>query len=198
MKFGLRKISVEISFLFCIFVCLLVAFDKSGTVLLCFVFILFHELSHILAMCVCGVNIKRIAFEPFGIYIEKSQEPLSAKRSFMILISGCAFNFAACFFFALLFHFFKNKIFLNCALINFSLFIFNALPIKNLDGGEALLLLLGELKLAENPLNTVKIISLICCFCLFALCIILCAKVRFNPSLIIVSLYLSFSLFLSS
>ena len=198
MSFKIKEISIEITFLFCIFLCFIVAFDKSGSVLLCFIFILFHELSHILTMCFCGVKINTVAFEPFGIYIEKQEKYLSPKQNYLILISGCVFNFAAFFCFALLFYFSQNKNFLNCSLINFSLFIFNALPIRNLDGGEALLLLLSEFELAQNPLNTVKSISLVCCACLFVLGIILCVKVRFNLSLIIVSLYLSFSLFLGS
>ncbi len=198
MSFKVNNVTINISFLFCIFVCFMVAFDKNGTVLLCFIFMLFHELSHIIAMIFCRVKIKKLYFEPFGIYIEKEEKSLNAKQDFLVLISGCFFNFAACFCFAVAFFALKNATFLKCALINFALCIFNALPIKNLDGGDVLLLLLNELKSVKNPLNTVKIISLICCFGLFVLGVIICAKVRFNPSLIIVSVYLAFSLFLSA
>ena len=198
MKFTIRKTKVEITFLFCIFISLLLAFDKSGNVLLCFVFIVFHELSHVVAMHFCAVKIKRIAFETFGIYIEKEEKELSASKNFLILLSGCAFNFSACFCFVTAFCLSEKNIFLKCAIINFSLFAFNALPIKNLDGGDMLYLLLNEFELVKNPLNTVKSMSLATCALLFVLGVILCVKVRFNPSLIIVSLYLSFSLFLSS
>lgn len=197
MRFCIGKTNVEVTFLFCILISFLVFFDKDYTVLFCFVFILFHELSHIISMLFCGVKIKSIAFEPFGIYIEKEEINLSATKNFLILVSGCAFNFGACFSFVIAFCVFKRIIFLKCAVINFSLFVFNALPVKNLDGGDTLYLILNEFKKVKNPLNTVKIVSVTVCALLFALGIILCVKVRFNPSLIISSVYLAFSLFLS-
>lgn len=198
MSLSVKNINIQITFLFCIFLCLIVAFDKTGNVFLSVLFIILHELSHIIAMRLCGVKIKKVAFEAFGIYIEKDDYSPKYTQNLFILISGCAFNFFACFAFFALFLFWRNKIFLKSALINFSLCVFNALPVKNLDGGDALYLLLSELKLVKNPLTTVKIISFITCLCLFAAGIILCVKVRLNPSLIIVSLYLLFSLFIGS
>ena len=195
MSFKIGKTEFKISFLFCILLALLITFDSDNILFFTFIFALFHELSHILMMIILRQRVKEISFEPFGIFIKKEENESSFKADILIFSAGCIFNLFAFALFFLAYHFTGLKIFLKLFAINFILFAFNALPAKNLDGGDCLKLISEKYLSPENADKSGKIISAATAATLFATGMILCLKVGFNPSLLITALYLMFKTF---
>lgn len=103
-----------------------------------------HELSHLAVMTVFGVPVDEITFYGAGIRITspKTDEKGGIARV-LILLAGCAANFAA----ALLFWRFGN---LAAAAINMCTAIFNLLPLGELDGAMLLRTLLIKKCKPEN------------------------------------------------
>lgn len=196
MKLNIGKIELKISFLFCILLALLIVFDRENILSLTYIFVFLHESAHILTMILLGQRIKSVSLEAFGIFIQKQENKSGFMNDFLIMISGCLFNLFAFVIFYLLFQYNEKKLFLYSYCINFILFAFNILPIKNLDGGDITELILNRLLSTENADKSGKIISFITSIGLLIIGMILCLKVGFNLSLIITSLYLLFKSFM--
>ena len=127
---------------------LLSLLDKSGCVFLSVAFSLLHEIGHIAAMAICKERIKEISFYPFGISMKlSSSASLSTVEELFVLFSGCMVNLV---FIAT----FKSP---TIVYINTGIFIFNMLPIANLDGGRMLRLLLSA-GFGEKTGNKVSVI----------------------------------------
>ncbi len=144
MKVKIGDTELCISFLFAAMLSVLTAFDKSYSTIVCFFSILFHELSHVLMLCVFGVKINRIILNPFGVLIDCEDELLGKKKKIAVSAAGIVFNFSACVIFVLLYRILKKQILLNSAFVNFLLGALNALPVKNLDGGDIVGMILTE------------------------------------------------------
>lgn len=96
--------------------------------LLTLIFSLFHEIGHIVAMLYFGVKVREIEFSAGGICIRRRDCFLDYKHDAVILISGPIVNFAlAIVFYALGLY--------NPFVVNLGLFLINMLPLKYLDGG---------------------------------------------------------------
>ncbi len=133
VEFKIFKTKIQIGFLFTATLSLLSLMDKSGSVFLSVVFSLLHELGHITAMALCKEQIDSLAFHPFGISMKlKNFSSLSFGEEVFVLLSGCAVNLI----FAIL------PTTSTVTYINIGIFLFNILPIANLDGGRLVRLLL--------------------------------------------------------
>lgn len=133
-----------------------------------FALVLVHELGHLIAAILCKWNLKNITIYPFGgtIYFDDKLNR-SIKEEVFILISGPVFQIL--FFFFLYFLSVKGFItYRNINLIksyNYTLLIFNLLPIYPLDGGRLLNLFL-DLFLPLKRSNKITIfISIVILFC---------------------------------
>ncbi len=133
VEFTIFKIKIQIGFLFTATLSLLSLTDKSGSVFLSVVFSLLHELGHITAMALCKEQIESLAFHPFGISMKlKKSSALSFGEEVFVLLSGCAVN--------LIFILLPTP--KTITYINIGIFLFNILPIANLDGGRVMRLFL--------------------------------------------------------
>ena len=96
-----------------------------------------HELGHFLSAKILGVSVNKICIYPFGgISKVNSMINISLKKELVILIAGPIMQMIG---YALLCSFIHNKIELNLVTIyNFSILVFNLLPIYPLDGGKIL------------------------------------------------------------
>lgn len=101
------------------------------------IFVVIHELSHVLVAKFFGLQIEKIIFSLIGAKaVIKNFNLTIAWKKFWILIAGPFANlFLAIIFFS------QNNFFVGA---NFSLFIFNLLPIYPLDGGRILILILKK------------------------------------------------------
>lgn len=89
-----------------------------------------HELGHLAAICALGGTITGICFTVSGIKIEYNSACLSYVREFMCIIAGPVFGLLT----AIAAAHFNYNVFAG---ISFTFSIFNLLPAKLLDGGQA-------------------------------------------------------------
>ena len=133
VELSVFNIKIRISFLFVAMLSLLSLADKSGCVFLSVVFSLLHELGHITAMAICKEPIDSLTLHPFGISMKlKTSSALSFGEELFVLLSGCVTN--------LVFIILPTS--QTVTYINIGIFLFNILPIANLDGGRTVRLLL--------------------------------------------------------
>ena len=195
MKLKIRNTEIYISFLFSLLLSFLIAFDASLTVLVCFISIILHELAHTLMLCILKAPIRKLEFQPFGIYIEHSEYMLCRRQRLLVASAGVIFNLLFAVILMVIYIAGKNQTFLKISMINFLLFLFNSLPVKNLDGGDMLKVFL-ELRLGFDKGSRVfKRVSLITSILMMIAGAVVFLKFNHNPSLLIISLTLLFYCF---
>ncbi|MBQ3469106.1 MAG: site-2 protease family protein [Bacilli bacterium] len=99
--------------------------------------VVIHELGHFLSAKIMGIPVNKICVYPFGgISKVDSRINISLKKELIILIAGPLMQMIG---YVLLCPFISNNLELNLfTTYNFSLLIFNLLPIYPLDGGKIL------------------------------------------------------------
>lgn len=192
MKVKIGDTELCISFLFAALLSLLTAFDKSYSIIICFFSILFHELSHAVVLHAFGVRINRIILNPFGVLIDREDETLSKKKKIAVSAAGIIFNFSACVVFVLLYWILKKQILLNSALVNLLLGALNALPVKNLDGGDIAEIILIEKFGEKRGIKKLSALSVCVSLLLAAAGTAVFFAADFNPTLLILSANLLF------
>ena len=189
MHFKIGAVHWHISFLFCILLSLMLLFD-SGFMVPTMLTVCAHESAHLFAMHLCGVAVREVSLEPFGILVKKEQKQLSLGAALAVIYAGCALHLllgSAC---MVLFLLFQNRFVLSLAAINAVLLALNLLPIQGLDGGQGLLAVLRRFCSEEKAVAAAKITSLCTSGALFAFGMIICFKVRLNPSICLLALFL--------
>lgn len=119
-------IFIEESAIIVLFVCLLskIAREYLSNYYLCFLFIAFHELSHIVVAALFGSSIKRINIRLSGLSVNL-EKTFYGKKAVLIYIAGPLSNI-------ILANLFRN---INIIFeINVCLALINLVPIKPLDG----------------------------------------------------------------
>ncbi len=184
LKFTLFGIKFEISFLFTLFISLMLLTDKTGKLHLFFVGATLHEAAHIIMMSALKVKPLSVRLIPGGINIAE-RDIYTPLEQILILIAGPALNL----FLALCI---KG----DFAAINLGLFVFNMLPVLGLDGGRIIEILLLRV-FGHRTAETVLKINTFFLAALFAVLFFVLYKRQVqNPSLFIFSLYMLSSLFL--
>ena len=179
----------KVTFLFCIIVALLILFDNS-ILFYSFLMVCAHESAHLFAMHLCGVAVREVSLEPFGILVKKEQKQLSLGAALAVIYAGCALHLLLGCVCMVLFLLFQNRFVLSLAAINAALLVLNLLPIQGLDGGQGLLAVLRRFCSEEKAVAAAKITSLCTSGALFAFGMIICFKVRLNPSICLLALFL--------
>lgn len=149
--------------------------------------VLCHELGHLILMRCFSVDIASVTLLPLGIDIRPGTRLISYRRQAMISLGGAAVNI-------LLFLIFRlNSPFL--AYTNLLYAVFNLLPIKGLDGGEALFSLLSCIADEELCDRILKLTSIIFCILLWLAGIYILFILNGNISIFALSVFLCFSIF---
>ena len=152
---------------------------------------LIHELGHITAMKLKKHQIKEIKVSLFSIdIVDKSRNIVTYENDLFILAFGPLFNFIAAFISLLSFYFFHFSTLKICSCVNFSIGIFNLLPIFSLDGGQIVYIILSKYFSYKFSNKLLIIISILFLFPLSVLAILILLKSRYNFSLLFVCLYL--------
>lgn len=196
MKVRAFNIRFEISYtLICIFaICIIL--NQFKNFLFCILAVIIHESGHIALMCFFNSKPQKIKIKPFEIIISDDKRHLrTTKENFFIIFFGPFANFICVILFYLL-YLLCNTYFLNFALINLFVGVFNSLPVISLDGGQLLYIFLCRYISGNMAHKIVNIISFIFIFPLSALGFILLFNSAYNFSLLAVSLYLMLSLVL--
>ena len=183
ISFNLFKIKVQVSFAFTVFITLLAVLDNTGLLFISFLAILFHEIGHILAIQGLGVKDIKLMLVLGSVRIE-TKGYLSDKSSAVVSLFGPLVNLILSAFI-----FFKNYYLAYFGAANLIVFIFNMLPINGLDGGDILKHVLKCIFHRKSD-SIFKTISLIFTISFTAICGTFFAIKYFNPTLLIVGIYL--------
>ncbi len=189
MKFKLFGTEIYISFLFAATVAFMLATDRTGLVIPTLFAVFVHEAGHLFAMWTCDCAPRRIRLVPASVQIVRSFAPKPVAE-FAIILCGPAANIAV---FAALYVNYLNSKSDTClifALINLIIFAFNMLPVKGLDGGTVLYMLLAKNIGAQRASGVLRIITATLGTLILCVGIYLAIGGKMNLSVFIVALYL--------
>lgn len=191
MTLKLRHLCIEISFPLVALMTAVIIFDTSMSVMICFASVIAHEAGHILALKYFGSYPRKIKLTLFDIaIIDCKKITRSNKAELIITLAGVTVNFILAIISYLIINFFKNsyiEMFLNT---NFTLGLFNILPIDSLDGGQALFILLST---KFSPFTSMKILDVISFIVLIPVAVIgflVLLQSKYNFTLLLTALYL--------
>lgn len=196
MKFKLKGIDVEITFLFVALITFIITMKAPANVLITVISSLIHEFGHLLTMSAVGNKPQAVRLEITGMNIKRTQSiKISTKNELAIALGGPLANaviFTICCF---VICFYQNEFVLTVACINLILMTFNLLPVKRLDGGMALYFLLSRRFDAELCSKILKITSIIFITIIYAWGIYVFISSGYNFSVIIIAIFLTLSMF---
>ena len=194
MKFKIFSTEVTVSFQLVCFVAITLIAGVFEGFFCCLVSVIIHEAGHIIAMCVFGFAPDKIKISLFEISInDKARHKRTFWQNLIIIFFGPFINFI-CFILIYLLYLMGNRAFYPFAIANLSVGLFNTLPVLSLDGGQLLYAILRRFLTDDISEKIVNIITFIFLFPLFALGFLLLFKSKYNFSLLIVCVYLVFSL----
>ena len=194
MKFRVLKTEITISYLIICTASICIIAGIFDSFLYCLFAIIIHETGHIILMCIFGYAPEKIKISLFEISIsDRKRQERSFIQNFLIIFFGPFANFIFFILFYLL-YLIGNDYFLYFAAANFSVGLFNILPVMSLDGGQLLYLILSRFFSDTGSQRIVNVITFIIIFPLASLGFILLFNSKYNFSLLIVCIYLVFSL----
>ncbi len=195
MKFKIFGIKIYVSFVFVAVFTLLIFLDTSQKLICCFISALCHESGHIFTMSKLGRKPKKIICQLFNIkIIDTTRAIFSYKTDLAIVLSGILVNFIFSFFSFLLYLISNLEILLTFSIVNLLTGVFNLLPVSNLDGGQAIYLVLTQ-KLSDKTVNRIiDILTILLIFPISIVGFIVLFNSKYNFSLLLISVYLVITL----
>ena len=194
MKFKLFSTECEISYTLLCVAALCVFLGIYKGLFPCVTAVMIHESGHLLAMRFLGYFPERIKVSLFEISIsDTARQCRSEKSNILIIFFGPAANFICLIAFYLL-YLNGKEFFLPFAVANFSVGLFNSLPVMSLDGGQLLYLFLSRFYSHGKSEKIVDIATIILIIPLAVLGFIILFNSKYNFSLLFVCVYLILSL----
>lgn len=196
MKFKIKGVDFEITFLFVALITFIITMNVPANVLITIFSSLFHEMGHLLTMLAVGNKPQSVRFEITGMNIQRMQSiKISTKNELLIALGGPLVNgiifviccFAICFY--------KSEILLTVACVNLILMTFNLLPVKRLDGGMALYFFLSRRFDSEICAKMLKITSIIFIVFIYLWGLYVFISSGYNFSVLIIAIFLTLSMF---
>lgn len=186
MIFKAFGIKFEFSYIFLSALTVFIAVDRTKIFIPLVISVFLHELSHIFFLKIYRCKIYSIKLKIGTLGIEYD-DCMNKKQKIITLLSGPLAN--------LLIAMMLNLLSLQMiSAINFLLFLYNLIPIKGLDGGEILEIVLSSF-FSYNVIVIVQKIISIFIILLITLCFFVLLKYRIvNYSILLFALYLSFTL----
>lgn len=189
MRFKILGTEIYVSFLFAAMLAFILATDRTGLALPTFIAVTVHEMGHLFAMWTLECAPRRIKLIPASVQITTSFSG-RFRNDILITLCGPAINFLLFLSLYVNYLMFNSNVSLQYGLVNLLICLFNLLPLKGLDGGALLFAILarkGDLGRAEL---TLRIITLASGVVLIFIAVYLAFRVRVNPSLFIMGIYL--------
>lgn len=197
MKLKIFGIEIRLSFIPAALLSVLIVLDQSGNLCCCLLSAILHELGHIIAMCRRNCKPEKIVIKLFDIQIIDGKRSFcSQKDSLVIVLSGALTNFALSLISAILYYFFEIEILYLFTIVNFLTGAFNLLPVSNLDGGQALYLLLSRKFSEKSTERIIDALTVILILPTAILGFVVLFQSKYNFSLLLISIYLVLSLIL--
>lgn len=189
MRFKLFGTEVYISFLFMGVITLMLCFDKTGLILPTLFAVFIHEFGHLFMMWATGEELKKIRLIPASVQIVSSFKG-SYKKDVLVAVSGPMVNFI---FFGVFYYnyvCFGNRSVLLFSVLNLIIGIFNLLPVKGLDGGTVIYILVCRFCTPNKALWCLRILTAVLGAVTLVGAVILTVSGKLNISLYIMALYL--------
>ncbi len=189
MKFKFLGTKIYISFFFMAAITLMLATDRTGYILPTLFAVIVHEAAHLFVMWVQDCAPVSVRLIPASVQINK-RFSFSPKNDILIAAAGPAANLilSACFYFN--YAAFGNLTVLYYSLLNLIIGCFNLLPVKGLDGGTIIYIVLCKFKGRDKAALYMKIITLILAVTVIFVAVTLTFRHKFNISFFIVGIYL--------
>lgn len=174
---------------------LVICFFSSKTLLISFLWIILHEVTHIIVGRYYNVDTYSFRISIVGVNAElKNIDDLNDKKNLYIYLSGPIFNLIMFFIFLILVKIIgNNEMLIESAKLNIGFFIFNMLPVYPLDGAKIYEILLNKKFLyrkAKKILISISFILSILTICFFFLTLYIHKS---NISLLLTSILLTYS-----
>lgn len=197
MKFNLFGVRVKISFAFVAFVSLAVIVGGAGKLIFCIISVFIHEAGHITAMCLWGYKPQSVELKPFNIVITDANRQY--QRDFCtltVILSGPFANIIAGTIFAVFGRYFNIEWMCFFSAVNIATAVFNLIPASNLDGGQAVYLLLRKRFTPEKSDKIITALTIAVFLPAFFFGFLILFVSKYNFSLLLLSLYLLLSIFI--
>ncbi len=190
MNFKIFSTKIYVSVLFVAIIVFMLILDKTGLAPFCFLAVLIHELSHLIAMKIEGCAPKEIRLTPASVGIIRDFKcSLLSERK--IAFAGPIGNIVTGIIFVVLFLIFKNQSLLQFALLNFITAAFNLLPVCGLDGGTILICFLTKSNISRQKAEQIlRLITLTISLLSLFFATLLALNKTYNPSAFIIGIYL--------
>ncbi len=181
--FQLLGINISISYFFLSVLSILIIVDKTGMLSISLLAVLFHELGHLAMMRFLKVKVSSLDFSLATVKVT-TEGIVNYKSSLLISVSGPLVNMLLSF---LLFSRVEALLYFGAA--NLIMFVFNMIPAKGLDGGDALYYALLSSKI-RSPQKVYETISLLSIGLIIIIGGILFCITKVNITLLLVGIYL--------
>ena len=176
-------VEIAVSYLFLFILAILILFDRTGMLSISLLAVICHELGHIIALKRQNHSFTSVVLSIATVKVTTAGI-LNYKKSVFVAIAGPVVNMFLSFFVLV-----PVDLLQYFGAANIIMFVFNMLPIKGLDGGDALkgLLIYLNLKKAQFLCNIVSLVSTAVVIILGGLLFI---ATKENPTLLLVGIYL--------
>ena len=189
MKFKILGTKIYVSVFFMASLTLMLITDRTGYMLPTLFAVTIHETAHLFAMWVLDCSPISVRLIPASVQINK-RFSFSPKNDLLIAAVGPGANLilAACLYFNSVA--FENLGVLCYAVLNLIIALFNLLPVRGLDGGTIIYILISKYCGESKALLSLRIITLILAAAIIILAVTLTLRNRLNISMYIVGIYL--------
>lgn len=193
MTFNVYQVRIKVSFFFFVTACVALVLDATDTAALAICAAVIHESGHLVCMLLYGERPSEIFLAPFGMSITRFSCG-SCGREAVIALAGPAANLFAAAVLGAVMLVCKNASLLKAVAVNIALAAFNLLPIEPLDCGRAVRYLLISKFNTLRAERAAFVIGVVFLVPLSAMGFFVLIRSRYNVTLLIASVYLSWML----
>lgn len=186
------KRKTKLYLLECLILILLLSFSKNA--LVGYVWVLLHEVVHILVSKFYNIKINKLNLHVTGANISSNNiDYLKDNQKIILYLSGPLFNLICSIIFFVIGRYYNFNWIKICITINFALGIFNLLPSYPLDGGRILEIIINKKIIYKKAREVVVKVSFVIAAILMNLFILTIYIHKANISLLISSVLITYS-----
>ena len=190
MKLKAFGTEFSISFPAVAFLCLTIICDKKGNMLFCLLASFLHEIGHLFIMKLEGVSLHSVSFKIGEVVIKADSSSLSYRDEILISSGGVFVNFILAVIFYFIYTLSGNLFCHSFFVSNAAIGVFNLLPIRFLDGGDILWLILQNFLTRKVTDVILTILTVIFIVPVIVSGFIFILNSKYNYSLLLAALYL--------
>jgi Zn-dependent protease len=187
VKFKIRGTEFTLSFTFLALFLILACVGEVKLCLFSFISSLLHETVHIAFILILGGNVKAVTLTAFGANIVRGEKSVSSLKEALISLSAPVFNLIL----GGLFY----KTLPLFSLVNSGIGLFNLLPFYDFDGGRGLSFLLESIVESYKINRLLDVTAVLVTFLFTFISVYFCFKFKMNLTLVLLSVYMIFKLF---